>query len=511
LKFIGMNTVEPESICLQDITPVEPVIMDSPVIELPQVKQETSITELPIEAITVDTRAQSRAEIDMTLVAEYAELMRDGVIFPPLTVLHDGSTHWLSEGFHRLAAYREAAFLTVPCIVKTGGLREAILLSVGSNSEHGKRRSNADKRRAVELLLKDSEWSAWSDSAISKKCAVDPKTVNSVREAYLRISIDTPSTIAPEPVRTATRNGTTYQVKTAKIGKVKPVAVKPEPEVKPVILAMQPEVAPVVNQPAVMVHTGPVSAMDDPESLPVEKWDYLIQARYRYLAINLPSDCSYLLQFVHEAEQLKMWEKVEHIDMATGDRRPYKGIADFAYNALGLTPARVKWALNGLSMVKSNSPTFDVKSIIHPLPDISIIAGYREGDMPPHELLVLFFEAWFRNDTDREKNGDDYRHLHIMLTEVLPKVEWPKEQFKWWTGKYDVALITKHETFKRLYLDRFGPFFDWSAANLPVNDSTEIDKLKAELAYIKGMVREVYDGTATIRIYGDDDIAFDRN
>jgi len=240
LKFIGMNTVEPESICLQDITPVEPVIMDSPVIELPQVKQETSITELPIEAITVDTRAQSRAEIDMTLVAEYAELMRDGVIFPPLTVLHDGSTHWLSEGFHRLAAYREAAFLTVPCIVKTGGLREAILLSVGSNSEHGKRRSNADKRRAVELLLKDSEWSAWSDSAISKKCAVDPKTVNSVREAYLRISIDTPSTIAPEPVRTATRNGTTYTVKTGNIGKVKP-ADKPEPEAKPVILAMQPD------------------------------------------------------------------------------------------------------------------------------------------------------------------------------------------------------------------------------------------------------------------------------
>ncbi len=27
-------------------------------------------------------------------------------------------------------------------------------------------------------------------------------------------------------------------------------------------------------------------------------------------------------------------------------------------------------------------------------------------------------------------------------------------------NKYDSALITKHETFKRLYLDRFGKFFD---------------------------------------------------
>ena len=79
-----------------------------------------SAVSLPIDAITVDTRAQSRAEIDMGLVAEYAELLRDGVIFPPLTVLHDGSTHWLAEGFHRIAAYRESAFKTVPCVVKPG-------------------------------------------------------------------------------------------------------------------------------------------------------------------------------------------------------------------------------------------------------------------------------------------------------------------------------------------------------------------------------------------------------
>ena len=169
---------------------------------------------LPIDAITVDTRAQSRAEIDMSLVAEYAELMRDGVIFPPLTVLHDGSTHWLSEGFHRIAAYREAAFQTVPCVVKQGGLREAILFSVGSNADHGKRRSNADKRRAVELVLKDSEWSVWSDREIAKQCAVSHEFVRQARSICQPLT-DTAST---ETVRTATRNGTTYTVKTGNIG-----------------------------------------------------------------------------------------------------------------------------------------------------------------------------------------------------------------------------------------------------------------------------------------------------
>ena len=182
-----------------------------------------SAVSLPIDTITVDTRAQSRAEIDMGLVAEYAELMRDGVIFPPLTVLNDGSTHWLSEGFHRIAAYREAGILIIPCIVKPGGLREAILLSVGSNANHGKRRSNADKRRAVELLLKDECWASWSDSAIAKQCAVDHKTVASVRESYLGKSQDAPSK-PQDTARTATRNGTTYTVKTGNIGgKVKVV------------------------------------------------------------------------------------------------------------------------------------------------------------------------------------------------------------------------------------------------------------------------------------------------
>ena len=40
------------------------------------------------------------------------------------------------------------------------------------NADHGKRRSNADKRRAVEMMLKDSEWGKWSDREIAAKCAV---------------------------------------------------------------------------------------------------------------------------------------------------------------------------------------------------------------------------------------------------------------------------------------------------------------------------------------------------
>ena len=175
-----------------------------------------AITDLDIDDITVDTRAQSRAEIDMGLVAEYAELMRDGVVFPPLTVLNDGSTNWLSEGFHRIHAYREAAFLTVPCIIMSGGLRDAILLSVGSNADHGKRRSNADKRRSVELLLKDADWRSWSDREIAKQCAVTHPFVAEIRKNLSGNDYQIPA--STEIVRTATRAGTTYTVNVANIG-----------------------------------------------------------------------------------------------------------------------------------------------------------------------------------------------------------------------------------------------------------------------------------------------------
>jgi hypothetical protein len=34
------------------------------------------------------------------------------------------------------------------------------------------RRSNADRRRAVMALLKDEEWSGWSDREIARRCRV---------------------------------------------------------------------------------------------------------------------------------------------------------------------------------------------------------------------------------------------------------------------------------------------------------------------------------------------------
>jgi hypothetical protein len=63
-----------------------------------------------------------------------------------------------------------------------GTQRDAILHAVGANANHGLRRTNADKIKAVLTLLKDSEWRQWSDTEIAKKCRVSQPFVSNKRK-----------------------------------------------------------------------------------------------------------------------------------------------------------------------------------------------------------------------------------------------------------------------------------------------------------------------------------------
>src|SRR4051794_18625155 len=79
----------------------------------------------------------------------------------PVTVYDDGERYWLVDGFHRIAAAAILGHDTIACDVRPGTLRDAVAHAVGANAAHGLRRTNDDKRRAVETLLRDPEWSRW--------------------------------------------------------------------------------------------------------------------------------------------------------------------------------------------------------------------------------------------------------------------------------------------------------------------------------------------------------------
>ena len=140
-----------------------------------------------------DGGAQMRVEMKPDVVREYADDMAAGAILPPVVVYHDGTDYWLGDGFHRVAAARKLKRETIDAEVLDGDARQAILRGVGSNSSHGLRRTQADKRQAIERLLRDEEWGKWSNRKIAEVARVDHKTVATVRRELLGGEFPTPA------------------------------------------------------------------------------------------------------------------------------------------------------------------------------------------------------------------------------------------------------------------------------------------------------------------------------
>jgi hypothetical protein len=172
------------------------------------------IKSVNIKAIRIDGGTQSRERLDQVVVSEYAELFKEGVEFPPISVVHDGSEYYLADGFHRLLAAQHAGKASINCDVITGTLRDAVLYSLSANHNHGLRRTIEDKRKAVMTMLEDIEWSEWSDREIARQCHVSHPFVTKMRASMQK----------PE-----TGNVTTSKTKAAP--KDKPVET-PEPEVE---------------------------------------------------------------------------------------------------------------------------------------------------------------------------------------------------------------------------------------------------------------------------------------
>jgi hypothetical protein len=167
-------------------------------------------SKVKLSSIRIDGGTQSRANVSDAVVEDYAAAMADGAAFPKMVVFYDGADHWLADGFHRHKAYLKACIASVEADVRQGTRREAILFSVGANATHGHRRTNDDKRRAVLTLLNDEEWGTWSDREIGRRAAVSNQFVSN-----LRLSVNGGQM---EPVRTVSRNGSTYQQNTSAIG-----------------------------------------------------------------------------------------------------------------------------------------------------------------------------------------------------------------------------------------------------------------------------------------------------
>ena len=170
-----------------------------------------------LAALVLEEALQSRVEINEETVGEYAQDIENGDIFPPVTVFFNSTNYYLADGYHRYFGHKRAGKVSIQCNIINGTRRDAILYSTAANAKHGIRRSYADRRKAVMILLDDFEWSQKSNTEIAKHVGVSVSFVSNLRNTNGKM---------PEKVQYTTPSG---EVKTREKNTGRPAKVKEEP------------------------------------------------------------------------------------------------------------------------------------------------------------------------------------------------------------------------------------------------------------------------------------------
>ena len=205
-----------------------------------------------VESIRIDGETQSRAAINEETVAEYAEAMKGGAKLPPLTVFFDGTEYWPADGFHRLLAAKRIGRKNILADVKKGSREDAAWAACAANQTHGLRRTQADKRKAVEIALRlRPEKSA---RVIADHCGVADHLVAEVRS---RCVIHAPGHVVG-------KDGKNYPVPPprAKVTAAQSLGPPPRPEERPPSQGLQRDCASLGGLAA--SHGPPPSAAERP-------------------------------------------------------------------------------------------------------------------------------------------------------------------------------------------------------------------------------------------------------
>lgn len=132
--------------------------------------------------IEATAATQVRVKLDKDVIDAYREDLENGAVFPPVIVFAEkGSERYiLADGFQRLFAYIHAERDEIEVEVQEGGMHEALMYALGANTAHGFRRSNRDKKNAVQMALKDPAISQMTQQEIADICRVDRRTVGRI-------------------------------------------------------------------------------------------------------------------------------------------------------------------------------------------------------------------------------------------------------------------------------------------------------------------------------------------
>lgn len=150
-----------------------------------------------LEDVDVDHSPMVRADLRPEVIEEYAAIYkRDKKKMPMIDVFYEAGNKkmLIGDGMHRLQGMRTLGFKACQANVHAGVYEDALKFALLANERHGIRRSQADKRRAVEEAIK--QWPKVSNVQIATLASVDDHTVKAVRDW-----LEEQGKVAPEPVR----------------------------------------------------------------------------------------------------------------------------------------------------------------------------------------------------------------------------------------------------------------------------------------------------------------------
>jgi hypothetical protein len=161
---------------------------------------------LKLAGITVDPTIQPRAKgLDQSHVDDLAQAYRDKKAINCPTVWKIGDVYKLSQGFHRVQAAHEAGLKELEFHVMVGTDLDCAIDALCANQEHGLKRTNEDKRRAVDRILELCP--NWTNTRIEAAAGVSDWLVNERRSL-----VQVPDSGTSEPQKRVGKDGKTYTV-----------------------------------------------------------------------------------------------------------------------------------------------------------------------------------------------------------------------------------------------------------------------------------------------------------
>lgn len=179
---------------------------------------------IPIQDLILNAGTQIRVKLEEHVIEDYADLYRRKVKMPPIHTFHDGGKYIVADGFHRAEGAQRAGCDHILSEVHPGNKDKALLFALGANGSHGLRRTNEDKRNAVNIALR--KWPRKTNREIADICSVSHTLVNDLRPSTETTAEDLE---APSTSQSQSSGGTPAPAPAPKVRKTKPAEPAPAP------------------------------------------------------------------------------------------------------------------------------------------------------------------------------------------------------------------------------------------------------------------------------------------